>query len=42
MATLKDGWRGRVAAWKNKAPFDGARDHGMANYVKYLEAKDGE
>ena len=33
---FKDGWRGRVAAWKNKAPFDGARDHGMANYVKYL------
>lgn len=33
---IKDQWRGRVAAWKNKQPFDGARDHGMANYVKYL------
>jgi len=36
---FKDGWRGRKAAWKNRAPFDGARDHGMANYVKYLEVK---
>ena len=34
---FKDGWRGRVAAWKKKQPFDGARDHGMQNYVKYLE-----
>lgn len=34
---FKDGWRGRAAAWKNKQPFDGARDHGMGNYVKYLE-----
>jgi triacylglycerol lipase len=36
---FKDGWRGRVAAWKKREPFDGARDHGMANYVKYLEKK---
>ena len=34
---VKDGWRGRVTAWKKKQPFDGARDHGMQNYVKYLE-----
>jgi triacylglycerol lipase len=34
---FKDGWRGRKAAWKNKAPFDGARDHGMDNYIKYTE-----
>lgn len=33
---VKDGWRGRAAAWKNKQPFDGARDHGMDNYIKYL------
>lgn len=37
---FKDGWRGRVAAWKKRQPFDGARDHGMQNYVKYLEKKD--
>lgn len=36
---VKDGWRGRMAAWKNKTPFDGARDHGMDNYIKYLENK---
>lgn len=34
---MKDQWRGRMAAWKNKQPFDGARDHGMGNYVKYTE-----
>ena len=34
---MKDGMRGRMAAWRNKQPFDGARDHGMNNYVKYLE-----
>lgn len=34
---FKDGFRGRRAAWKNKQPFDGARDHGMSNYIKYLE-----
>ena len=34
---MKDGMRGRAAAWRNKQPFDGARDHGMNNYVKYLE-----
>lgn len=34
---FKDGWRGRVTAWKKKQPFDGARDHSMVNYVKYLE-----
>lgn len=39
---FKDGWRGRVAAWKNKQPFDGARDHGMDNYIKYLEKQAGE
>jgi len=33
---FKDGWRGRVAALKKREHFDGARDHGMANYVKYL------
>jgi triacylglycerol lipase len=33
---VKDGWRGRMAAWKNKQPFDGARDHSMDNYIKYL------
>ena len=33
---IKDQWRGRTAAWKNKKPFDGARDHGMDNYVKLL------
>lgn len=38
---VKDGWRGRMAAWKNKQPFDGARDHSMANYVKYLERHNG-
>lgn len=38
---FKDGWRGRVTAWKKKQPFDGARDHGMANYVKYLEKENG-
>lgn len=38
---FKDGWRGRIAAWKNKQPFDGARDHGMNNYIKYLEKQDG-
>ena len=36
---FKDGWRGRIAAWKKREHFDGARDHGMANYVKYLENK---
>lgn len=34
---FKDGWRGRMAAWKKREPFDGARDHSMTNYVKYLE-----
>lgn len=34
---FKDGWRGRVAALKKREHFDGARDHSMANYVKYLE-----
>ena len=33
---VKDGWRGRIAAWKKRQPFDGARDHSMVNYVKYL------
>ena len=39
---FKDGWRGRVAAWKNKQPFDGARDHSMTNYVKYLEKQNAK
>ena len=38
---FKDGWRGRFTAWKNKKPFDGARDHGMGNYVKYTEKNNG-
>lgn len=38
---FKDGWRGRMAAWKKRQPFDGARDHSMANYVKYLEKQNG-
>lgn len=34
---VKDGWRGRTAAWRNKQPFDGARDHGMDNYVRHTK-----
>lgn len=30
---FKDGWRGRVAAWKKCEPFDGARDHSIGKYV---------
>ena len=37
---FKDGWRGRLAAWKKKQPFDGLRDHSIGNYAKYLS--DGE
>jgi triacylglycerol lipase len=33
----KDQWRGRVSAWREKAPFDGARDHSMTNYVSYTQ-----
>lgn len=36
---VKDGFRGRLAAWKKKQPFDGARDHGMDNYIKYTGDK---
>ena len=32
---IKDGWRGRLAAFKKKVPFDGAYDHGMDYYVEY-------
>ena len=32
---VKDGWRGRLAAFKKKVPFDGAYDHGMNYYVEY-------
>jgi hypothetical protein len=38
---FKDGWRGRMAAWKKRQPFDGARDHDMSNYIKYLEKENG-
>jgi len=34
---IKDGWRGRVTAFKKKMPFDGAYDHGMNYYVEYTE-----
>ena len=34
---FKDQWRGRKAAWKKGAKFDGAYDHGMDYYVKYTE-----
>jgi len=30
---FKDSWRGRVAAWKKREPFDGARDHSIGKYV---------
>jgi len=36
---IKDGWRGRFAAWKRKQLFDSFRDHSMQNYIKYLEKK---
>jgi triacylglycerol lipase len=32
---IKDGWRGRITAFKKKVPFDGAYDHGMNYYVEY-------
>jgi len=32
---VKDGWRGRITAFKKKVPFDGAYDHGMNYYVEY-------
>ena len=32
---VKDGWRGRLTAFKKKVPFDGAYDHGMNYYVEY-------
>jgi len=34
---FKDGWRGRKAAWKKGAKFDGAYDHGMDYYVQYTK-----
>jgi triacylglycerol lipase len=34
---MKDGWRGRITAFKKKMPFDGAYDHGMNYYVEYTE-----
>ena len=30
---IKDSWRGRLAAWKKREPFDGARDHSVDKYV---------
>lgn len=30
---IKDSWRGRLAAWRNREPFDGARDHAIGKYV---------
>lgn len=30
---FKDGWRGRLAAWRNRQPFDGARDHSIGDYA---------
>lgn len=32
---VKDQFRGRVAAWRNCKPFDGAFDHSCEYYVKY-------
>jgi triacylglycerol lipase len=33
---IKDKLRGRRAAWKNKQPFDGVRDHDINSYVKKI------
>ena len=34
---FKDQWRGRKAAWKNKEPFDGVRDHDITAYAKKMK-----
>ena len=34
---FKDQWRGRVAAWKNKEPFDGIRDHDITAYARKMK-----
>jgi triacylglycerol lipase len=33
---FKDQWRGRLAAWRKCELFDGARDHSVSDYVKYI------
>jgi len=33
---IKDGWRGRLAAWKKREFFDGARDHSINKYCEKL------
>ena len=34
---FKDGWRGRLRAFKKKVPFDGFYDHSMDEYCRFLE-----
>lgn len=36
---FKDGIRGRRAAWWNKQPFDGLRDHGIGAYYKKITSE---
>ena len=36
---FKDGIRGRRAAWWNKQPFDGLRDHDIAAYHKKITSE---
>jgi len=36
---LKDKIRGRMAAWRNKEPFDGVRDHDISAYHKKLTSE---
>ena len=34
---VKDQWRGRLAAWRNKEPFDGIRDHDINAYARKMK-----
>ena len=34
---IKDQWRGRMAAFKKKVPFDGIYDHSIKYYIRYTE-----
>lgn len=39
---FKDGWRGRLAAWKKREPFDGARDHSIGKYVANISKPEND